>query len=489
MIISNYASLIGTERYFKRISKSFPNLIPESWYRKIEGINFYFSRIGFGTYRVTYQNKEHIDALREALISGINVIDTSSNYGDGASEILIGNVLKELMDAKRIQRDEVIIITKAGYIQGKNLKLYLEKNFPETIKVSNSLYHCIHPEFLEAQIEISLRRMNLQTIDIFLLHNPEYYLKIYNDKDIYLKRIEKALNFLEKKREEKLIQYYGISSNTFVVPPEHKEHTDLNRILNIAPPGFKVVQFPANLLETGYLQKYYDGKSFLEIAKANHLWMLSNRPFNVIYNNKLYRFARLPVEPEEGEKNPESIMLKLEERLKELEDQILNILSDKHFRFDEKYPSPYQTIMYYKNYLEDPETIYSFLRSISLYLQKSISYIRFLIYDNNKEEIFMKIFDSYLKTLNHLLLFLPNYILYKNHIKMKELEEQLSKLDKKLEDLPLTLQILFILFNNDIDTVLAGMRKITYVRQLQKIFSIKIPEKKIIANQPIIFNL
>ncbi|MFN7182458.1 MAG: sigma factor-like helix-turn-helix DNA-binding protein, partial [Planctomycetota bacterium] len=47
----------------------------------------------------------------------------------GSAEILVGNVLKELIDAKRIQRDEIVIITKAGYIQGKNLKLYLEKNF------------------------------------------------------------------------------------------------------------------------------------------------------------------------------------------------------------------------------------------------------------------------------------------------------------------------------------------------------------------------
>ncbi|GIX41930.1 MAG: aldo/keto reductase [Leptospiraceae bacterium] len=494
MKISGSASIDGTELYFNKIRKSYPDLITDSWYRKIKGLNFIPSRLGFGSYRVHYQNKEHVDALREALLSGINVIDTACNYGDGASELLIGNVIKELVDAKRIKREEIILITKAGYIQGKNLKLYLEKNFPETVKISDTLYHSIHPEFLEIQLEISLRRLGLETIDVFLLHNPEYYLKVYGDKNIYLKRIEKALYFLEKKREEKIIQYYGISSNTFILPPAHREHTDLKSILNFAPDGFKVVQFPANLLETGYKEKYDNTQSFLDLAKEYHLWTLSNRPFNVIYQNKLYRFARLPNEPEEGEKNPESVMLHLEERLKELESQILSILSDKHFRFDEKYPSPFETIEYYKNYIDDPESIYTFIRSVSFHIQKTVSYIRFLILDNdkkneNKKDMHLKIYDSYLKVLNHILLFLPTYIQYKNHLKMKDIENQLAKLDKRLENLPLTLQVIFILLNDGIDTVLAGMRKVPYVRQLQKIFQIKIPDQKIIAKPKILLNL
>lgn len=494
MSIVGYATRLGTERYFNRIYKTYPNIVSKTWYKRINGIDFYPSSLGFGTYRVSYKDHEHIDALREALISGINVIDTASNYGDGSAEILVGNVLKELIDAKRIQRDEIVIITKAGYIQGKNLKLYLEKNFPETVKLSNTLYHSIHPEFLEVQMETSLRRMGIDTIDVFLLHNPEYYLNVYGDQEIYLKRIEKALNFLEKKREENLIRYYGISSNTFSLPPEHRESTNLLKILEIAPAGFKVIQFPANLLETGYKEHFFNGRSLLEIAQENRLWTISNRPFNVIFNNQLYRFARLPVEPEEGEKNPESVMLYLEERLKDLENQILKILSNKHFRFDEQYPSPFATLNYYKNYLQDPESVYSFLRTISLYLQKTVSYVRFLILDDNQKkeqekEIALRIFDAYLKTLNHALLFLPNYISYKNHLKMKHIEEELSKLDKRLENLPLTLQILVILLNDGIDTVLAGMRKITYVRQLQKIFTIKIPSKKIIANSQLTFNL
>ena len=36
------------------------------------------SNFAFGTYRITDQNPQHIQALREAIDSGITMIDTSS---------------------------------------------------------------------------------------------------------------------------------------------------------------------------------------------------------------------------------------------------------------------------------------------------------------------------------------------------------------------------------------------------------------------------
>lgn len=494
MSIDGYATIEGTERYFKRISRSYPGLFKESWYKSIPSLNINVSRLGFGTYRVHYKVREHVDALREAIISGVNVIDTSTNYGDGASEILVGNVIKELIESHRLFRDEVIVITKAGYIQGKNLKLLLEKKFPETTKMSDELYHCIHPEFLETQIEFSLNRMGLKTIDVFLLHNPEYYLKVYGDKKVYLKRIENAFHFLESLRSRNIIKYYGISSNTFVEPPSHREHTSLIDILKISKnlDGFKVIQFPANLLETGYIEKYYNEQSLLDIAQNHKLWTLANRPFNAIYNNKLYRFARMTVEPDEGDENPKVIMMNLENELVRFETILLKILSKTHFKFDDIYPSPAQTIRYYLNSIEDPDSIYYFIEKVILPFRKTTSYIKFLIedeYKNEEQAEYLKIFDNYLKILNYTLSFLPKYVLYKNHLKMKPIEEQLSKLHYKLEDLPLSLQVLFILLNQGIDTVLAGMRKIEYVRQLQKIFFLRIPEEKIVVSNYLDVNI
>ena len=75
------------------------------------------SKLGFGAYRVSIKSKKHFDALKMALDLGVNLIDTSTNYTDGDSERLIGQVLEEFPQHKPF------IITKAGYIQGKNLRV------------------------------------------------------------------------------------------------------------------------------------------------------------------------------------------------------------------------------------------------------------------------------------------------------------------------------------------------------------------------------
>jgi aryl-alcohol dehydrogenase-like predicted oxidoreductase len=47
-----------------------------------------------------------------ALLGGVNLIDTSTNYADGSSETYIGNVLA------RHRREELIVISKVGHVQG-----------------------------------------------------------------------------------------------------------------------------------------------------------------------------------------------------------------------------------------------------------------------------------------------------------------------------------------------------------------------------------
>ncbi|ASV09882.1 hypothetical protein B2G50_18150 [Leptospira interrogans serovar Canicola] len=53
------------------------------------------SKIAFGSYRVGLESTEHEKSIELTLSMGFNVIDTSSNYGDGESESLIGKVLQK----------------------------------------------------------------------------------------------------------------------------------------------------------------------------------------------------------------------------------------------------------------------------------------------------------------------------------------------------------------------------------------------------------
>ena len=74
------------------------------------------SKVAMGLYRMSIRSSEHKEALISALENGCNLLDTSSNYTDGESEKLIGEVLGEN------PQYTPAIISKAGYIQGINIE-------------------------------------------------------------------------------------------------------------------------------------------------------------------------------------------------------------------------------------------------------------------------------------------------------------------------------------------------------------------------------
>ncbi|MCE1247067.1 MAG: aldo/keto reductase [Firmicutes bacterium] len=264
----------------------------------------HLSRIGFGSYRVTAGTQENEEALVKALRSGINLIDTSTNYTDGKSEELIGKVLKKV--SNEIPREDLTIISKYGYIQGSNMRrLNQGQEFPEIVPYSPACYHCIHPYYLQDQLKRSLERMQIKYIDAYLIHNPEYYLmhniKKANDRDKELhldemqKRIGKAFDALEREVKNKTLCSYGISSNSFSVIEEDLHFLPYRGLIKLAQEAaekagnpehsFKYVQLPANMIETVGLN------AFVPWAASNGLKVIINRPLNAYFSNRLYRLA------------------------------------------------------------------------------------------------------------------------------------------------------------------------------------------------------
>ena len=114
-----------------------------------------------------------------AIQAGSNVIDTSTNYELGESETMIGRVLNGMINELVIEREEVVVMSKIGYMQGPNLKEAREretqsKPYSQVSKLHPFHWHCIAPEFIGDQLEHSLNRLNLEQLDVLFLHNPEY---------------------------------------------------------------------------------------------------------------------------------------------------------------------------------------------------------------------------------------------------------------------------------------------------------------------------
>ncbi|MCI0692929.1 aldo/keto reductase [candidate division KSB1 bacterium] len=286
--------------------------LPESARCEFGAMGLRVSRLGFGCYRVDEITAEHATALKLALRSGINLIDTSTNYTDGSSERMVGRILQELFKSSELQREEVVVVSKAGYVQGQNLQLAQERErqdrgFPEMVKYVQNCWHCIHPDFLNDQLFRSLARLQLDHLDVLLLHNPEYFLSDAlhqrrhdpgTARNEYYRRLAQAFSFLEEQVAAGRVSYYGVSSNTFPHADSHPEFTSLERLSEIAEAlsprhHFRVIQFPANLFETGAMfeKNQSGGRTLLEFAAEKNLATLVNRPLNAMHGSSMMRLA------------------------------------------------------------------------------------------------------------------------------------------------------------------------------------------------------
>jgi hypothetical protein len=310
-----HATPQGTGTYVANILASARTTRPSSHgYASLGSTGLTTSRIGFGGYRTSLGVEDHRNALEKALQEGCNLIDTSTNYADGESERLVGTVVKDLIAKRFITREEIIIVSKIGYVQGKNLARAesLEqagKPFPEMVKYGEGIWHCLHPDFLEEQLTLSLDRLGLATLDVCLLHNPEYFLSDAKNRNLsinaiqlkdlqqeFYRRLEQAFVYFESQITAGRMQYYGVSSNTCTTTPDNPEATSLSRILEAAQAAaqqvgqshhhFQVLQLPMNLFEAGALLTHNTGKdhshTVLSLTQEKEIAVLVNRPLNAI---------------------------------------------------------------------------------------------------------------------------------------------------------------------------------------------------------------
>jgi aryl-alcohol dehydrogenase-like predicted oxidoreductase len=311
--ISSYASQEQTRPQKQALSRPF-----ESRRKLLYEGGPYVSPIGFGAYRIGLTQSlgypECMEALEQALLKGANLIDTSSNYGFGQSELLIGKVLRKLMEGpeKPLKREQLVLVSKVGYIQGPNIELvesyeHADKGFEEVVKFTQELYYCIHPSFIFDQIERSCARLGVETLDVYLLHNPEYLLKFFEIKGLskeearetFLKRISQSFEALEALVAQGKIKAYGVSSNNFSIPSDEYCYVSCVDLLACAQAinpkhHFKVIQTPLNWVETAscFLELEDTKESLLTYAQKNGLGVLINRPFNAMLNDSLIRLTR-----------------------------------------------------------------------------------------------------------------------------------------------------------------------------------------------------
>jgi len=229
----------------------------------IQSNNLIFSKLGLGTFvKEPYKEENYvfhyIEAVKEAIRSGINHIDTASNYRYGQSEKEIGIALEELGD--EIKREELIITSKGGFVQleypfPKNPYHWIDEHIIQKgLATSEEIemdQHCMTPDFLEWSCRRSLENIGIDSFDIYYLHNPEMQKLTLGEKAFY-KKIEAVFRRFEKLADEGLFSSYGVAVwNGFTA--ENAERMSLEKLVEIAKKvggenhRFKYIQTPFNM--------------------------------------------------------------------------------------------------------------------------------------------------------------------------------------------------------------------------------------------------
>jgi len=151
-------------------------------------------------------SRAYEDAMKIAVESGINFVDTSLNYRNQLSERNIGTAIERLLNGGKIARDEFVVSTKAGYLVPGAVSFGVLR--PDDV-VGDS--HSMTPRFLTDQLDRSRRNLGLATIDIFYLHNPETQIEAVGEDEFY-KRVQDAFEMLEEAVSDGKIRFYGAAT-------------------------------------------------------------------------------------------------------------------------------------------------------------------------------------------------------------------------------------------------------------------------------------
>lgn len=266
MSITGHATLEGTARYRERLQQE---AIAANHFRLEQ--NLWLSSVGIGTYLGkpdAETDARYTESVARAVALGANVVDTAANYRFQRSERSIGAALSALIEsgeADAFARDEIVICTKGGYIPfdtdpptgQAGVRRYIEETFikPGIADFADIAAgsHCMTPKYLAHQIDQSLRNLNLATIDVYYIHNPESQLGVVSRAE-FETRLGAAFEALERSVADGRIKNYGVATwNGFRVAPNAQGFHSLERMLELArgvggeQHHFRFVQLPFNL--------------------------------------------------------------------------------------------------------------------------------------------------------------------------------------------------------------------------------------------------
>lgn len=161
---------------------------------------------GFGE----ISENDSIDLLLEAVEGGIKIFDTAPIYGFGTSEIRMGKAFKNI-------REKVFLVSKCGVTWHENKRVDMNND----------------PKISQKMLEQSLRDLNTDFIDLYMVHWPDARVDI-----------RKTMEVLSKAKHEGKIKHIGLCNTNL---------DELNKAFEID--RVEVVQSEFNLFTHNFVRE------------------------------------------------------------------------------------------------------------------------------------------------------------------------------------------------------------------------------------------
>ena len=230
-------------------------------------------------------------AVTAAFEGGLNHVDCAITYGAGLAEQVVGSALSEGIERGAWGRDEIVVVTKGGYLHldpASFERAFLRPGLCGPDDVTRG--HCLAPAFLRAQVDQSRSNLRLETLDVYLLHNPEEQL-VARGPAVFRRQVCLAFAAMEELLAAGAIGAYGVAAaEGFVTAGAGFHPVDLffDCAREVAGDGhrFRYVELPCGLVRRhAFTARNHEApggghRTVLEACEAAGLTVLGSAPLD-----------------------------------------------------------------------------------------------------------------------------------------------------------------------------------------------------------------